>query len=213
MKQIRLFAIILVVLTLMAGVPALARVAEAQSPQLSLPILVINTGNLNVRSGPGPQYSILAVLPGGTQVPVLGTNPSNTWYLVGTAQGAGWVDVSFTLPRGDFRYVPVIRTVVTTPAPVQVPNSLGLPTQQQIPVPALQPGQIIVNTSRLNVRSGPGAQFSVIAVTSGGVSLAPLGVTPDGVWYLVEGIFGRGWVAAEYTIFRGVYGAIPVIAY
>lgn len=213
MKHVRSIAFILVLLVLIVGVPAFARTAEAQSPQLALPILVVNTGNLNVRSGPGPQYSVLAVVPGGTQLPVLGTNPSNTWYLVGTALGAGWVDVSFTLPRGDFRYVPVIRTQTTAPSPVQVPNTLGLPTTQQIPVPALQPGQIIVNTSRLNVRSGPGAQFSVIAVTSGGVSLQPLGVTPDGVWYLVEGIFGRGWVAAEFTVFRGVYGAIPVIAY
>lgn len=213
MKHVRSTAFILILLALIVGVPVFARTAEAQSPQLALPILVVNTGNLNVRSGPGPQYSVLAVVPGGTQLPVLGTNPSNTWYLVGTALGAGWVDVSFTLPRGDFRYVPVIRTQTTGPSPVQVPNTLGLPTTQQIPVPALQPGQIIVNTSRLNVRSGPGAQFSVIAVTSGGVSLQPLGVTPDGVWYLVEGIFGRGWVAAEFTVFRGVYGAIPVIAY
>lgn len=70
---------------------------------------------------------------------------------------------------------------------------------------------LIVNTGNLNVRSGPGPQYTVVAVVPGGVTLTPLGVTSDNLWFLVEGTFGRGWVYSEYTIFRGNYGSVPII--
>ena len=38
-----------------------------------------------------------------------------------------------------------------------------------------------------------------------------LGVADDGVWYLVEGTFGQGWLNNEFVIFRGDYSAVPVL--
>jgi uncharacterized protein YraI len=197
------------------AVPVLTVVASPaeQTTQLALPILVVNTGALNVRSGPGPQFTILTSVPGGTELPVLGTNEDNTWYFVATAIGTGWVDVSFTLPRGDFTYVPLITMEnVTAPVTLPLPESLGLPpTAGQVAVPQLQAPQVIVNTGRLNVRSGPGPQYTIISSVPGGTTFTPLGVNEDGTWYLVEGPFGRGWIFGEYTIFRGSFDAIPVI--
>ncbi len=208
---LRLFGLSLFVFVLFF---ALNKVQVVDAQQLAQPILVINTGALNVRSGPGPQYSVVTVVRGGTEVPVLGTNSNNSWYLVATAAGAGWVDISFTLPRGNFSYVPLVSAPpVATPA-VQVPNSIALPTTSPgttLPVAELQYPEIIVNTGRLNVRSGPGGQYTILTSVPGGTSLAPVGVTTDGVWYLVDGAFGRGWVAAEYTVFRGVYDNIPLL--
>lgn len=360
--------------------------AGGSSQQFSVPILVVNTSFLNARSGPGPQYSVVATVTGGSELPVLGTNSGNTWYLVTTPAGSGWVDVSFTLPRGNFNNVPVIdvspaatvafstpltiglpgsttatavggilggalrtgertravlnvssvnvltqpvngspivgllfrddsadyavvgstvdargvewlqvvvpnlgtgwieapkmstrlssafRTVVVVTAgpvdlkyspggdsmlfpPLQngqeaflintsgnfyqvelangwtgwIPSSAvqirtGTPSDPGttvqtasaasaagIPVPVLDPGVIIVNTSFLNVRTGPGGHFGSIAVVPGSTELTPVGVTPDGSWFLVRGSFGQGWVAHEFVVFRGTFSNIPII--
>ncbi len=212
MKSISRLTMLALVMILV-GLMAFAHTAEAQTRQLALPVLIVNTGNLNVRSGPGPQYTVLAVAPGGTRLPVLGTNADNSWYLVATSAGAGWVDVSFTIPRGDFSYVPLITVEQIAAAQVLAPLTLELPdiADAPIPVPQLTTGRVIVNTGNLNVRSGPGPQYTVVAVVPGGVTLTPLGITADNRWFLVEGTFGRGWVSSQYTIFRGNFATVPVI--
>jgi N-acetylmuramoyl-L-alanine amidase len=208
-------AIFLILLVTLLALPVISVAASGaeQARQFSLPVLVVNTGALNVRSGPGPQYTVVTSVPGGTELPVLGTNQDNTWYLVATVVGTGWVDVSFTLPRGDFTFVPLVRLETLTALAAQpVPNDIGLPEfADLIAIPQLEAPTIIVNTGRLNVRSGPGPQFSIIGSVPGGTSFDALGVTGDGTWYLVDGALGRGWVAAEFTIFRGVFDNIPVI--
>lgn len=212
MKSISRLTMLALVMILV-GLMAFTHTAEAQTRQLALPVLIVNTGNLNVRSGPGPQYTVLAVAPGGTRLPVLGTNADNSWYLVATSAGAGWVDVSFTIPRGDFSYVPLITIEQIAAAQVLAPLTLELPdiADAPIPVPQLTTGRVIVNTGNLNVRSGPGPQYTVVAVVPGGVTLTPLGITADNRWFLVEGTFGRGWVSSQYTIFRGNFATVPVI--
>lgn len=207
------FALLGMVMALLVGGLLPAQTASAQQRQLAMPVLVVNTGNLNVRSGPGPQFTILAVAAGGTTLPVLGTNNDNTWYLVATGVGAGWVDVSFTLARGDFSFVPLITVPAPVATPVTIPQTIQLPgaTTLPVPVPQLGSARVIVNTGNLNVRSGPGPQFTVVAVVPGGTTLTPVGVTGDNLWYLVEGQFGRGWVSAEFTLFRGSFASVPVI--
>ena len=71
--------------------------------------------------------------------------------------------------------------------------------------------RVVVNTGNLNIRSGPSAGFSVVATVSGGTTLNVVGRAPDGVWYLVEGAFGRGWLNSEFVIFRGNYASVPVV--
>lgn len=208
-------AIFLILLVTLLALPVFSVAASGaeQARQFSLPILVVNTGALNVRSGPGPQYTVVTSVPGGTELPVLGTNQDNTWYLVATVAGTGWVDVSFTLPRGDFTFVPLVRLETLTALAAQtVPNDIGLPEfSDLITIPQLEAPTIVVNTGRLNVRSGPGPQYSILGSVPGGTTFNVLGVTGDGSWYLVESAFGRGWVAAEFTIFRGVFDNLPVI--
>jgi len=365
--------------------------ASGVGQQLAIPILVVNTSFLNARSGPGPQYTVITTLVGGSELPVLGTNGDNTWYLVTTATGNAWVDVSFTLARGVFDYVPEIQitaapVLYSTPLTIGLPGSapataaggqvaigtrtneryravlmvisenlynqpainagvittlfrndtidyailntvsnvgvqwvqiavpnvgigwveapkvatrlsgirytvvtvtggpvnllaaagsttpaypplfngeeaflintngnlyqvelsngvlgwlpssavtirtgtpsdllrgstsgaaptVGATSTSLIPLPVLQPGHVVINTSYQNIRSGPGAQFTAIAVVSGGTELPVIGVTEDAMWFLVRGSFGQGWVSQEFVLFRGVFSAIPVIAY
>src|SRR5690606_19013204 len=73
------------------------------------------------------------------------------------------------------------------------------------------PARAVINTGFLNVRSGPGSQFTTVGTVAGGTVLDITGFAPDGVWYRVIGNFGTGWINSEFAIFRGDGRAIPVV--
>ncbi len=363
-----------------------------QQAQFTAPILVANTSFLNVRTGPNAGYSVLVTVVGGTELPVLGVFADRVWYQVSTIVGVGWVNVQFTLPRGDFSNVPfaeapeVLNTDLSTTsildqmaqddatsmasfsggrewgvsvrishpfrtgstmnsgspgtilenpdiiyaiieaanmdgsiwyriddptfglgwveadkvqfrpfacgdsisavvfnAPVRptigpdgsgtldgnvsvdggseaylidaigqqykvelrdgstgwVPSSTtavrgnifssycengggvavaGSTTDNMTNnngVTSTQPRLVgpraVINTGFLNLRSGPGAQYSIVTTLAGGTEVQLIGVAPDGVWYLAEGTFGRAWLNSEFTLLRGDGRNLPII--
>ncbi len=395
-----------------------ATAAPIQQAQFVAPRLVVNSSFLNVRSGPGIQYSVLITVVGGTELPVLAQASDKVWFQVSTVVGVGWVNVQYTVPRGSFENVPVI-LLSDIQSSVSVPTTLGLsgqggggaPSSSTAPatggsirvdlgdgitivvvpgeryravinveavnlrtqpadsatslgtlyrddrldypilgnaadnlgvgwiaiesaqlgigwieapkvifrlsrasgtvmvvtgnavamtdspgggggnLPILSQGQeaflvgiggggnfvqvqlgdgttgwvpfssvqtrtqtpsdlvdfnqlpavsnpgansdlgqggggvpnqvpaafsldtphVVINTSFLNIRSGPGAQYTIVTTVSGGTELAVLGVATDHVWFLVQGTFGRGWVNSEFAVFRGSISAVPII--
>ncbi len=163
-------------------------------PQPAVPAgaahLVVNTGYLNIRSGPGISHSIILTVPGGTELAALAIAPDRKWYQVATSAGNGWVNSNYTVGRGDF-------SGVTRITPPPDPMSGSTP-------------RAVINTSYLNIRSGPGAGHSVVTVIPGGATLAVLGKSADGRWFLVEGDFGQGWLRNRYVAFRGDYSLVQV---
>lgn len=183
-------------------------VARAQQSNFVAPVLIINTGNLNIRTGPGTNYSVLLVATGGSQFPVLGVARDLVWYQINTDAGVGWVNVEFTVARGDFTNVPF----ADAPAVVNTTTTgTTLTTVATAPRQSIEGNRVIINTGNLNVRSGPGSAYSIIAKVAGGVELAISGRAPDDIWLLVEGSFGLGWVNTQYIIFRGDYNTVPII--
>lgn len=390
-RHIRL---ILFVIMSMVSVMALTGVATAapssQDSRYATPVVVVNTSFLNIRTGPGVQYSVLITVVGGTTLPVLGIAPDGVWFQVSTQAGVGWLNSQYGLPRGNFQYVPVVQPpTITQPAvnpsftggagaaddgatdvgfssgrlwglsvvvghdlrttagiagksigfldgnngviypvtnaafvdgvawvqiavadlgPVWVEQSksifrpygcgfsvvqmtqdrelavgpdgtggdkdksiaagqeaylldikgglykielmsggIGWVDEMGITIrdeskttkpncvsaatvaaegtggsgenggatsaaqPALAGAHVIVNTGHLNIRSGAGAQFNSVASVPGGTRLTALGFAPDGVWILVGGTFGRGWVNGDYILFRGDASSLPVV--
>jgi murein DD-endopeptidase MepM/ murein hydrolase activator NlpD len=71
----------------------LAATNAAGTLRLGAPLQQAQVGTtttaVNFRTGPSTGYSIIAVLPAGTQGTVLGT--SNGWYNIQTSRGTGWV--------------------------------------------------------------------------------------------------------------------------
>lgn len=117
--------------------------------------------------------------------------------------GQGWVDGQKV-------------TVFSGPAPVGTVNATAPVESAQDTVsvttaPFIQSSVVIVNTSFLNVRSGPGAQYTVVFTARGGTQLSVIGLSSDGVWFLVQGTFGQGWVNNEFVIFRGAIESVPII--
>ena len=73
--------------------------------------VIINTGNLNVRRGPGGSYEILAKVAGGTQLKIVGRAPDDVWFLIEGYFGLGWVNSQYVIFRGDYAGVPIIAPV------------------------------------------------------------------------------------------------------
>lgn len=153
----------------------------------SMPHLVVNTSYLNVRSGPSARHDVILTVPGGTKLPAVGIAPNSVWYEVATAVGNGWVNTRYTVGRGDFSNVKRYRDSLQGNAP-----------------------RAVVNTSFINVRTGPGISYNIAAVVPGGTTLPVLGKSVDGKWFLVQGDFGQAWLRNRYVAFRGVYSQVPV---
>jgi len=74
------------------------------------------------------------------------------------------------------------------------------------------PGYVIVDTFALNVRSGDGPEFTRRGQVAGGTYGEVVARNTASTWWLVD--FGglRGWVNADFLIFRGDLTDIPVRA-
>ncbi len=430
-RQLRLLLGVLLLSIVFMGAQGVWAAAPQQQVQFASPRLIVNTSFLNIRSGPGVQYSVLLTVVGGTELPVLARAKDNVWFQVSTVIGVGWVNIQYTIPRGSFEMLPVINTsqiggvavlpgatslglvdgqgggggapavveaaaASTSPSlgtpirisysnnqrvtsvrpgerfrvminveavnlreqPAMDARSLGtlyaeptadytlvssardsqgtewfaidvpdlgtgwieapkvrvrlsrlagnvvvvnantislldapggsgdnmpvlssgaegfllaisrdtnfvqietgggtrgwlpfnsvttrtdtptdmidlstIPSAAAVPVAAVPAGtttvagvtsaypqsfsldtpHVVVNTGNLNIRSGPGAQYTIVATVPGGTELPVLGITKDRVWFLVQGVFGRGWLNSEFTLFRGSISVVPTI--
>jgi hypothetical protein len=92
------------------------------------------TADLNMRSGPGTQYSVLRVIPNGSPVRVLGCNAAATWCNVNFVT-AGWVSANFLSPRPTGAPVVQLPTPVPPPPPPLVPRPPQLPSLPDILFP------------------------------------------------------------------------------
>ncbi len=191
-----------------------AHYSQAQTyipqPEIAIPDVVVNVSFLNVRTGPSTAYSVLTVVAGGTRLPVLGSNSDGSWYQIESPAGTGWVSAPFVLERGSFKYVMVV------PAP-ELPNPVGPDgyIQEHRPEgttqPLRSPLRLLVNTGNLNVRSGPGREFTSIATVPGGTFLDVTGFAANSTWFRVTGGFGIGWVDSSFTLLRGNGSSLPVV--
>jgi uncharacterized protein YraI len=176
---------------------------QAQQPEIAIPDAVVNVSFLNVRTGPSTAYTVLTVVAGGTIMPITGSNSDGSWYQVQSPAGTGWVSAPFVLERGSFKHIPL------APTP-ELP--VVEPTQQGTSQPVQSPLRLVVNTGNLNVRSGPGKEFTSIAVVPGGTVLPVTGFDGYGTsWFRVSGSFGSGWVDSSFTLLRGNGRSLPVV--
>lgn len=153
---------------------------------------VVNTGALNVRSGPGASFNIVTVVYKGQVVSLLGRYAGNNWVNVRLYSGVeGWVNSTYLNTN-----VPVNSLPVIGPDP--------LPPTPTPPIAAYA----VVATGALNLRSGPGISFNIVAVAAWGEQLALLGRNANGSWALVKNSANvDGWVNASY-----VHTSVPVMS-
>lgn len=123
----------------------------------------------------------------GAELNIIARNPDGTWLQVIYQSNVVWVNFSGISLNGTLELLPVVSTE-------RPPNN-----------------RIIINTYALNVRSGPGPDFTSITVLAGGTEVRTTGRSPDRGWWRVEGDFGVGWVNMKFIIFRGQHWTVPFV--
>jgi uncharacterized protein YgiM (DUF1202 family) len=175
---------------------AAAAPAVTGTPALSLAYTsataVVATGALNVRSGPGINFSRVAVIYQGHVVTLLGRNSGASWAQIRTGAGqTGWVNVSFIQAGVAISTLPVTDT--QTPAPAAAATA-------------------IVATGALNVRSGPGIGYSIVTVVRQGESVGLLGRNAPASWAQVRPASGHtGWVNVSLIQPTVAIGTLPLV--
>ena len=177
--------------------------ADVEDAIVDGPIGVINTGALNIRSGPGPNYTSIGAVPGGEEALIIGRSADWSWWLMETSVGTGWASAVFVVVRGDNGTVPYAEPGTTIPAGTaqaggEAPEAVaGLP-------------EAVINTGALNIRSGPNSAFPSLGVAYMGERFPILGQSPDLGWWLVETAFGDGWVSKAMVITSGDITGVTV---
>ncbi|CEP83868.1 SH3 domain-containing protein [Paraclostridium sordellii] len=137
----------------------------------------VNASELNVRSGPGTNYPAITQVKIYDTLDVMAKNIDNGWLKIQLKNGStGWISG---------RYV----TIAT--------NDTVNITNKDIHV-ADGPAQVTV--SELNVRSGPGTNYSVISQVKKGNILAVIAVNTSNNWLKIQFKDGTtGWVSGKYV--------------
>ena len=212
----------LFILTLLAALllnPA--SVAQAATP-ISGPVVV--------RPGGAPLYDepdgeVVATLSTSTVFTATGRTEDQAW-VVGYASPseAGWLQVARVIAVG-VEMLPVANGAAIAPAALpaaSAPAAAGTPT---IDAPAASPdaavdvasGDLITGTvasgdDRLNVRSGPGTAYSIVAKAMPGESYPVIGRSADGAWLQISRGGGEtGWVSAAYLQIEGDPTLLPTV--
>lgn len=167
---------------------------DAQAAQASdiapLGYLIINTPSLNVRTGPGAQYTSLGVIAGGDEVHVVGKNDGREfWWFVELDDGTrGWINNIHVLIRGDLSDVPVVEHDGVLIAPTLYVGYTGNPIFPTVPHNGVAVCTIMGNTD-----------FPIV------------GRTRFNTWYQIaatclDGTAAIGWIQADLGIVRNPAG-------
>lgn len=144
---------------------------------------------LNLRSGPGLNYSIVAGLERNTELGLIGRNGDASWVQISWGPGSAWVYTRY----------------IWTNYPI---NSLPITDGNQ---PGPRPAAW-VGVYRLNFREGPGLNYPVVALLGRGTSVTLLGRNTDGSWVMVDlGNSQVAWAMRSFLHTRYPIMDLPLI--
>jgi uncharacterized protein YgiM (DUF1202 family) len=189
---------------------------DLPNAELAAPVGIVNTGALNVRSGPGSQYTDIGTLAGGAEGTIIGRSADWAWWLMQSPVGTGWVSSRYIIVRGDKASIPYVAPGAAVPqAATGVQDGQGganvTEEEPAAPQPELTGPMAFVATGRLNIRSGPNSVFSSLGSVSSTTRMPIIGQSPDRGWWYVESPFGNGWVSKLYVLAEGNTANVPVV--
>ncbi|MBN1678645.1 MAG: ABC transporter substrate-binding protein [Anaerolineae bacterium] len=95
-----------------------------------------------------------------------------------------------------------------TPGPSPTP---GPPTETPFPTATLEGTWARINVNKLNVRTGPGANFDRIGQIDQDTLVRILGAIADYSWLTVDFQGGVGWVKTEYVTIEGNIAEVSIV--
>jgi len=159
--------------------------------------------DLNMRTGPGPDYALVAVVVRDTPLVFEARNEDMSWLLGHTQDGAhrGWVSSLYLRFQTGFAAarLPVSGETVGEAAQPETPPDNSAP----VAAPA---GVGAYTVYALNVRSGPGPSQPLVGQVPGNTGIILEGRNADGSWVLGHTQDGsmRGWLSSLYLKFVGI---------
>ncbi|MEJ2148970.1 MAG: SH3 domain-containing protein [Chloroflexota bacterium] len=159
-----------------------------QQTTTTSPTATVTPGALNVRSGPGIGYDVVGVAYQDDTLTLVGRNTDVSWIQVQLASGiVGWVGKYYIRPN-----MPLNR----------------------LPVTFIGAGEAVatVATGALNVRSGPGIAYDVVAIAKQYQQVNMLGRNRAGSWVMIRASGIEGWVNAGYLDSTVPVGTLPLIS-
>ena len=170
---------------------------------------VVRAAGANLADAPSGNGSV--VLHAGEIVTLLQRSEDDGWLKVVRTDGStGWI-VSEELIVSSIAKLPRAGEVMAAPTPTAA-TSTGETVPAVAPAPAGEsPVTATVRTdgSRLNVRSGPGSSFSVVAKADNRSSYPALSTDASADWVLIEiagAPDGAGWVSARFVTLSSPIG-------
>ncbi len=127
------------------------------------------TTDVNLRSGPGTTYAVLTVVPQGATVTATGAS-SGAWLAVSYGATSGYINGTYLTAASG-----------STPSPTTTATASGS----------------AVTTADVNVRTGPGTTYSIVAVATQGTKVETTGVTSD-TWTQVLWSGTVRWISSKY---------------
>lgn len=174
-----------------------------QTSGLVGPVGIVNTGALNLRTGPGSHYTVVGTLAGGAEGIIIGRNRDWSWWLMETDAGTGWASSLYIVVRGDTYGVPYAEPGTDVSPSNNQPGGTAPDAEAAFPV-------AVVNTGALHIRSGPNSAFASIGTVEMGTRMDILGQSPDHGWWMVDSPFGIGWVSKLLVVVDGDISDVPV---
>lgn len=105
------------------------------------------------------------------------------------------------------------RATPTPPEPPATPTPEATPTPAEpTATPTPETATAVIDNPTLNVRSGPGTNYSIIGRASNGQSYEVTGKNASGSWYQINFNGQTGWVSGDFVIIQGNAGGIQVAA-
>ncbi|MEA3336407.1 MAG: SH3 domain-containing protein [Chloroflexota bacterium] len=176
--------------------------AEAPEPIATpTPFIEVEAESVAVWFGPGTAYEKMGDLPTGTQLAIVGRSEAWDWWQVCCHNDQTvWVQRDQVTGRGGLEAIAMATGI---PEP---PTATPVPTATRQPVP-----QVVVQSARVNVRSGPGTSFEKIGQISQGNRLDITGRNPDSQWFQICCVDGQqGWVTADLVRVEGPVEKVAV---
>ena len=179
--------------------PHLTKTLLPSAPSATtVPMEGITSSQVNVRAEPSTASAVLGMIPPDTRIEIIGKDPGGGWWQIRYSQGAvqnadgtGWVTAQYV-------------TTIGTP---EVPVIGGSHPNANF-------GNVAIIQERLNVRSGPGADFNSLGTLNPQDVVNLLGKDPNGAWLQIDfasGPEGKGWISSGFVQARGVEN-LPIIS-
>lgn len=177
----------------------------APEPEASEATAYVNSDGVSFRSGPGTGYSVIATYDSGKQVILKGT--SGSWSEVIADGRTGYIYSSY-ITTGNSGSSAQQPTVTPTPSAVVVPVPEVTPT----PTPAASASQNTgyINAYNVNMRSGPGSSYQVLACLTKGTQLT-INSTANSYWYSVTVNGTTGYVYSQYITANSTGSTTPTV--